>query len=265
MQGVVAPRPIALASTVDEEGRVNLSPFSFFNMVSTRPPILVFSPSRRVRDNTTKHTLENIEAVREVVINIVDYGMVEQVSLASCEYPEGVNEFVKSGLTPIPSVKVKPPRVKESPASFECKVNQIISLGEEGGAGNIIVCEVLLLHLKNEILDPVTTIDPQKVDAVARMGADYYCRARGENIFVVPKPNQKLGIGFDQLPEALLKSTVLTGNDLARLANLEKIPSDQLHPVATSDASIHQQAKKLLAEGKVEEAWRLLLQVSDNS
>jgi flavin reductase (DIM6/NTAB) family NADH-FMN oxidoreductase RutF len=261
MQGVVAPRPIALASTVDEEGRVNLSPFSFFNMVSTRPPILIFSPSRRVRDNTTKHTLENMEAVREVVINIVDYSMVEQVSLASCEYPEGVNEFAKSGLTPMPSVKVKPPRVKESPASFECKVNQIISLGEEGGAGNIIVCEVLLLHLKNEILDPVTTIDPQKLDAVARMGADYYCRAQGENIFVVPKPNQKLGIGFDQLPEALLKSTVLTGNDLARLANLEKIPSDQLQPVATSEASIHQQAKKLLAEGKVEEAWRLLLQV----
>lgn len=262
MQGVVAPRPIALASTVDKDGRMNLSPFSFFNMVSTRPPILIFSPSRRVRDNTTKHTLENIEAVREVVINIVDYSMVEQVSLASCEYPEGVNEFVKSGLTELPSVKVTPPRVKESPASFECKVNQIISLGEEGGAGNIIVCEVLLLHLKNEILDAATTIDPQKLDAVARMGSDFYCRAHGSNIFVVPKPNQKLGIGFDQLPEAILKSHVLTANDLARLANIEKIPTDKLHPVATSDEAIHHQAKQLLAEGKVEDAWKVLLQIN---
>ena len=255
MQGVVAPRPIALASTIDKEGRVNLSPFSFFNMVSTRPPILIFSPSRRVRDNTTKHTLENVKEVPEVVINIVDYKMVEQVSLESCEYPKEVNEFIKSGLTELPSVIVKPPRVKESPASFECKVNQIISLGEEGGSGNIVVCEVLLMHVKEEILDSKTMIDPQKLDAVARMGADFYCRAHGENIFVVSKPNQKLGIGFDQLPKEILHSKVLTGNDLARLANIEKIPERFL---ATADDKNHLEAKKLLAEGKVEEAWRKL-------
>lgn len=255
MQGVVAPRPIALASTIDTEGNINLSPFSFFNMMSTRPPILVFSPSRRVRDNTTKHTLENVKEVPEVVINIVDFKMVEQVSLASCDYPKNVNEFLKSGLTELLSLKVKPPRVKESPASFECKVNQIISLGEEGGSGNLVVCEVLLMHVKEEILDSKTMIDPQKLDAVARMGADFYSRSHGESIFVLPKPNQKLGIGFDQLPKEILHSKVLTGNDLARLANIEKLP-DQF--IATSDETIHREAKRLLSEGKVEEAWRTL-------
>jgi flavin reductase (DIM6/NTAB) family NADH-FMN oxidoreductase RutF len=260
MQGVIVPRPIALASTIDKEGQVNLSPFSFFNMVSTRPPVLVFSPSRRVRDNTTKHTLENITEVPEVVINIANYQMVEQVSLASCEYPKGVNEFRKSGLTELPSVNVKPPRVKESPASFECKVNQIIPLGGEGGAGNIIVCEVLLIHLKKEILDSSTVINPHNLDAVARMGADFYCRAQGENIFVLPKPNQKLGIGFDQLPEAILTSQVLTGNDLARLANVSQLPASHVLQKATNDYHIHLDAKKLLSEGKAEEAWKILLQ-----
>jgi flavin reductase (DIM6/NTAB) family NADH-FMN oxidoreductase RutF len=260
MQGLIVPRPIALASTIDKDGNVNLSPFSFFNMVSTRPPILVFSPSRRVRDNTTKHTLENIQEVPEVVINIVNYNMVEQVSLASCEYPYGVNEFVKSGLTELPSSCVKPPRVKESPASFECKVNQIITLGDEGGSGNLIICEVLRIHIKEEITDTTTAINPNSLDAVARMGADFYCRAHGSNIFVVPKPNQKLGIGFDQLPEAIRHSKVLTGNDLARLANIEKIPSRERTINASNDENRHEQAKKLLSEGRVTEAWQILLE-----
>ncbi len=259
MQGAIAPRPIALASTIDRNGNINLSPFSFFNMMSTRPPILVFSPSRRVRDNTTKHTLENVKEVPEVVINIVTYKMVEQVSLASCDYSKGVNEFIKSGLTELKSLIVKPPRVKESPASFECKVNQVIPLGGEGGSGNLVVCEVLLMHVKEEILDSETTINPQKLDAVARMGADFYSRSFGENIFIVPKPNQKLGIGFDQLPKEILHSKVLTGNDLARLANSERIPLDGNNCTATSNEEIHLQAKKLLIEGKVEEAWRVLL------
>jgi flavin reductase (DIM6/NTAB) family NADH-FMN oxidoreductase RutF len=266
LQGAIAPRPIAFASTMDKNGIVNLSPFSFFNLFSTRPPILIFSPSRRVRDNTIKHTLENITEVPEVVINIVNYNMVEQTSLASCEYPKGVNEFVKAGFTELKSVKVKPPRVAESPASFECKVNQVISLGNEGGAGNLIVCEILLAHFKEDILDSSKNIDPQKLDAVARMGGDFYCRAQGENIFVVPKPNAKLGIGFDQFPESVRNSRILSGNDLARLANIEKLPITE-SPIKTGthdEVAIHLLAKKLLAEGKVEEAWKVLLQIPNS-
>lgn len=230
-------------------------------MFSTQPPIIVFSPSRRVRDNTTKHTLENVKEVPEVTVNIVSYAMVEQTSLASCEYPKGVNEFVKSGFTELPSLRVKPPRVAESPASFECKVNQVISLGNEGGSGNLIICEVLLAHFKNEILDEQGHVDPQRLDAVARMGGDFYCRAHGENIFTVPKPNAKLGIGFDQLPEDVRNSKILSGNDLGRLANIEKLPE----VVRTKHAPKHTEAqhllaKKLLSEGRVEEAWRALLE-----
>ncbi len=261
LQGVIAPRPIAFASTMDKKGIVNLSPFSFFNLFSTHPPILIFSPSRRVRDNTTKHSLENVLEFPEVVINIVNYNMVEQASLASCEYPRGMNEFVKAGLTELPSIKVKPPRVAESPASFECKVNQVISLGQEGGAGNLVVCEILLAHIKDDILDPSKNVDPQKLDAVARMGGDFYCRAQGENIFTVPKPNTKLGIGFDQLPEKIRNSKILSGNDLARLANVEKLPGAEGHINANTSSSeaLHVVAKKLLAEGKIEEAWQVLL------
>jgi len=260
LQGAIAPRPIAFASTIDKNGIVNLSPFSFFNLFSTKPPILIFSPSRRIRDNTVKHTLENVLEVPEVVINIVNYSMVEQASLASCEFPKGVNEFDKSGLTALSSIKVKPPRVAESPANFECKVNQVISLGNEGGAGNLIVCEILLAHFKEDILDPSKNVDPQRLDAVARMGGDYYCRAHGENIFTVAKPNTKLGIGFDQLPEKVRNSKVLTGNDLARLANVEKLPGVE-SPINKSadEEMLHRLAKKLLAEGKVEEAWKILL------
>jgi hypothetical protein len=198
--------------------------------------------------------------VPEVVINIVNYNMVEQASLTSCEYPKGVNEFVKAGLTALPSLKVKPPRVAESPASFECKVNQVISLGPEGGAGNLIVCEILLAHFKDDILDASKNIDPQKLDAVARMGGDYYCRAHGENIFAVPKPNTKLGIGFDQLPQGVRNSKILSGNDLARLANVEKLPvAESDATMGNSDESQHLRAKELLAVGKVDEAWRILL------
>jgi len=260
LQGAVAPRPIAFVSTVDGSGHVNLSPFSFFNMFSTKPPILVFSPSRRVRDNTTKHTLENVKEVPEAVINIVSYPMVEQASLASCEYPKGVNEFVKAGFKELPSARVKPPRVAESPASFECKVNQVISLGDEGGAGNLIVCEILLAHFKSEILDEQGHVDSRRLDAVARMGGDFYCRAHGDNIFTVPKPNTKLGIGFDQLPEAIKNSKILSGNDLGRLANIEKIPEVLKSSEQPKDVDgLHRWVKQLLSEDKVEEAWRALL------
>lgn len=261
LQGAIAPRPIAFASTIDKNGKVNLSPFSFFNLFSTKPPILIFSPSRRVRDNTTKHSLENVLEVPEVVINIVNYGMVEQASLASCEYPKGVSEFVKAGFAELPSVKVRPPRVAESPASFECKVNQVISLGNEGGAGNLVVCEILLAHFNEEILDSNGNVDPQKLDAVARMGGDFYCRAHGDNVFVVPKPNMKLGMGFDQLPEGIRNSKILSGNDLARLANIERLPTtESLGLVNSKDGDErHLSAKKLLTEGKIEEAWKVLL------
>ena len=254
LQGAIAPRPIAFASSMAKNGNINLSPFSFFNMFSSRPPVLIFSPARRVRNNTTKHTLENVREMPEVVINIVSYAIVEQASLASCEYPEGVNEFTKAGLTQLPSIKVKPPRVAESPASFECVVKEIISLGTEGGAGNLIICEVVLAHIKKEILTENGVIDPQKLDAVARMGADFYCRAHGENVFVVPKPNVKLGIGFDQLPTAIRNSKVLSGNDLGKLANVEKLPEGNF----SSDEAVHLQVKKILSENKVEEAWRSL-------
>jgi flavin reductase (DIM6/NTAB) family NADH-FMN oxidoreductase RutF len=267
LQGSVAPRPIAFVSSVDRKGNVNLSPFSFFNLFSMHPPILVFSPSRRVRDNTTKHTLENVKEVPEVTINIVNYTMVEQASLASCEFPKGVNEFVKAGFTEVPSTKVKPPRVGESPVSFECKVKQVIPLGEEGGAGNLVVCEVLLAHFNDEIFDDEGRINPWKLDAVARMGNDFYCRAQGDNIFEVPKPNVKLGIGFDQLPPSIRDSKILSGNDLGRLANVEKVPSDpeleefrKSNPLQLNQSSErHSLAREALSTGDVLRAWKILL------
>jgi flavin reductase (DIM6/NTAB) family NADH-FMN oxidoreductase RutF len=264
LQGAVAPRPIAFASTIDQDGQVNLSPFSFFNLFSTKPPILIFSPARRVRDNTTKHTLENALAVPEVVINVVNYAIVEQASLASTEYDKNVNEFVKAGLTPIPSELVKPPRVAESPVSFECKVQQVIPMGTEGGAGNLILCEVLLMHINEAILDEKGAISPFKIDLVARMGGDWYARANGEALFEIPKPLTTKGIGIDQLPTAIRQSAVLTGNNLARLANIEKLPTlESLATVAAptvSPADKHQQAKELLEAGKLLEAWKVLLQ-----
>ncbi len=253
--GAIAPRPIAFASTIDKEGKVNLSPFSFFNVFGANPPILIFSPARRGRDNTVKHSYENVLEVPEVTINIVDYAMVQQMSLASTEYPKGVNEFVKAGLTEIPSEKVKPPRVANTPASFECKVLQVIPTGIEGGAGNLIICEVVLVHIAERVLDSNGKVDPFKLDAVARMGGDWYCRANGNALFTVPKPLEKIGIGIDQLPDEIRLSKVLTGNELAMLANIEALPSAKHF---SSDANIHLQVKGLLEKQLIAEAWGLL-------
>lgn len=266
LQSAVSPRPIAFASTVDGNGNVNLSPFSFFNMFSMNPPVLVFSPSRRVRDNSVKHTLENINEIDEVVINVVNYAMVQQASLASCDFPKGTNEFVKAGFTQVDSERVKPPRVGEAPVSFECRVRRVVSLGKEGGAGNLVICKVLLMHIREEVLDENGFIDPHKLDAVARMGQNYYCRASGDSVFVVPKPNEKIGIGYDQLPENVRTSTVLVGNDLGMLANVDRIPDAfpltdaEKTAVRNGLEAVHLVAKQYLQRGKVEEAWNLLLQ-----
>lgn len=280
--GAVAPRPIAFASTVDKEGRINLSPFSFFNVFGSNPPIMIFSPSRRVRDNTVKHTLENILKHDEVVINIVNYKMVEQASLASTEYEKGVNEFVKAGFTEEKSIMVKPPRVAESPASFECKVKQVIPTGEEGGAGNLIICEVLLAHISEDILDESGKIDPHLLDVVGRMGGDWYCRANGEALFALPKPSREKGIGFDQLPESIRNSKVLTGNHLARLANVSFIPDRETlgryqheesiqnlqrkyaNDQETLERERHKLAKEFLEIGETEKAWAALLLSNEN-
>ncbi len=225
LTGCVAPRPIAFASTVDKDGRPNLSPFSFFNVFGANPPILVFSPSRKGRDNTTKHTFDNVKEVPEVVINMVNYSMVNQVSLSSNEFAKGVNEFEKAGFTAVGSSMVKPSRVKESPAQFECKVLNVIETGSEGGAGNLVVCEILKIHIDESILDEQGNVDPHKADWVARMGKDFYCRASGEAVFEVEKPGMTVAMGWDKLPEYIISSEVLTGNDLGLLANLPELPS----------------------------------------
>tara|TARA_R100000935_G_scaffold27288_1_gene47388 strand:+ start:62693 stop:63571 length:879 start_codon:yes stop_codon:yes gene_type:complete len=270
--GAVSPRPICFASTVDSEGKVNLSPYSFFNVFSANPPIMIFSPARRVRDNTTKHTLENILETKEVVINIVSHAMVQQMSLSSTEYAKGVNEFTKAGFTEMPSSIVNPPRVKEAPMQFECKVNEVIGLGSEGGAGNLVICEVVKVHMHEEILDADGKIDPFKIDTVARMGGNWYSRAK-EGIFEVEKPLRTLGIGVDSLPLSVKLSKTLTGNDLGMLANVEMLPdsseidtfvaqiSEPYQYLITSgtDAEIHEEAQSLLQQGNVHEAWLLLL------
>ncbi|HLT80042.1 MAG TPA: flavin reductase family protein [Cyclobacteriaceae bacterium] len=260
LQSAVVPRPIAFASTIDRDGQVNLSPFSFFNMFSTNPPILVFSPSRRARDNSTKHTFENLNEVPEVVINVVNYSIVQQASLSSTEYPKGVDEFVKSGLTPVPSVRIAPPRVGESPVAFECQVEKVISLGETGGAGNLVVCRVLLMHVNEAVLDDRRMIDPHKLDAVARLGDNWYCRVTPESLFVVPRPLRTLGIGVDGLPPEIRTSPVLTGNDLAKLANVERIPDPDFTEVFSGDQMArHRRAQALLQQDDVEGAWKVLL------
>ncbi len=262
LQGAVAPRPIAFASTVDKDGNVNLSPFSFFNLFGTKPPTLIFSPNRRVRDATNKHTLENVQEVDEVVINMVDYTMVEQMSLASCEYPKGTNEFVKAGFTEVPSQLVKPPRVGESKAVFECKVKQIISLGEEGGAANLIICEVILAHFSEDILDENGRIDQRKTDWVARMGGDWYARASGNALFEIPKPSTQRGIGVDSIPDFIKTNPLFTGNDLGRLGNIEKLPEvEEIERFKNEnlEEDFIQLAKKMLVEGKVKDAWLALL------
>ena len=268
MLGAVAPRPIAFASTIDAEGNVNLSPFSFFNCFSSNPPIMIFSPARRARDNTTKHTLENVLVHQEVVINIVNHAIVEQMSLASTEYDAGVNEFVKSGLTPIASETIKPPGVKEAPVSFECKVIEVKSLGTEGGAGNLVICEVLLMHVNENILNNEQHIDPYKLDAVARMGGNWYCRAQGDAIFEIPKPLSTKGIGVDQIPESIRNSEILTGNNLGRLGNIETLPNINDIKLfgnrtdvkeAKREGTLHQLAQKFLEKKEVENAWKVLL------
>jgi flavin reductase (DIM6/NTAB) family NADH-FMN oxidoreductase RutF len=263
--GAVTPRPIAFASTIDKDGNVNLSPFSFFNCFGSNPPLLIFSPARRGRDNTVKHTYENVLAVSEVVINVVNYAMVQQANLASAEFPKGVNEFVKAGFTEVPSLLVKPPRVKESPVSMECKVLQVIRTGDQGGAGNLVICEVVMMHIQEDILDMDGRIDPYKLDAVARLGSDWYCRVQGDAIFKVPKPLDRPSIGIDQIPERVRLSKVLTGNDLGILGNVEKLPvisaGDSVAALESvkGEQAIHALAKQYLADGRVDEAWRILL------
>lgn len=276
--GAVSPRPIAFASTIDKDGQVNLSPFSFFNVFGSNPPILIFSPAKRVRDNTSKHSLDNVLEVPEVVINIVDYAMVEQMSLASTEYEKGVNEFVKAGLTEAQSTMVKPPRVKESPAAFECKVLQVIPTGEEGGAGNLVICEVVLAHFQDHIFDEQGKIDPFKIDTVARMGGDWYCRANGDALFEIEKPVRNKGIGVDAIPAHIRLSVVLTGNHLGKLGNVERLPSAEAIAARAASPAIqdlklrlqqdeegyryhlHLLAKDALDAGRVQEAWEILLQ-----
>ena len=257
MLGAVTPRPIAFASTIDSAGNVNLSPFSFFNVFSANPPIMIFSPARRGRDNTTKHTYENVLQVKEVVINIVNYDIVQQMSLSSTEYGKGVNEFEKAGLTPLASQTIKPPRVAESPVQFECRVNEVISLGTEGGAGNLVICEVLKMHINDAILDADGKIDPVKLDAVSRMGGNWYGRAK-QGMFEVPKPLSTLGVGFDQLPEAIRTSKLLTGNDLAMLANVEVLPKGA-KDIVNLEQHAAQGAQKRLALDDIQGAWELLI------
>jgi len=262
MQGAIAPRPIAFASTVNAKGEVNLSPFSYFNCFSSNPPILVFSPARRVRDNTTKHTLENVREVPEVVINVVSHAIVEQTSLASTEYGNGVNEFVKAGLTELKSELIKPPRVAESPVQFECKVNEIKALGDGPGAGNMIICEVLKMHINKAILeDSGKFIDPNKIDLVSRLGGAWYGRASGNALFTIPKPLATKGIGFDALPTSIVQSPTLTGNQLARLANVEKIPAaeEMLMPKLETVNDLHQKLAEVIMKDDIHSAWQLIL------
>jgi flavin reductase (DIM6/NTAB) family NADH-FMN oxidoreductase RutF len=271
LQGSVGPRPIAFASTMDHNGKPNLSPFSFFNLFSANPPILIFSPSRRVRDNTIKHTLINAEATREVVINVVTYDMVQQASLASTEYGDGVNEFLKAGFTAIPSDMVKPYRVKESPVQFECKIQEIISLGTEGGAGNLIICEIVKMHIDEKILDENGSVDQHKIDLVSRLGGNWYSRSN-MGLFEVEKPLTTLGIGVDQIPDFIKESPIFDGNDLGKLGNVEALPTSEevaifvdqnfaVKGVLSSDdqEKVHLKAKEYLDNNEVMAAWKVLL------
>ena len=274
LQHLIAPRPICFASTIDREGRVNLSPFSFFNLFSTHPPVVIFSPSRRVRDNTTKHSLQNVMEVPEVVINIVSYDMVHQTSLASCEYPKGTDEFIKAGFTKEPATLVRPPMVKESKAKMECRVLEIKPLGQEGGAGNLVICEILRMHVADSLLTEDGKIDQTRLEHVARLGGDWYCKVSKENLFRLPKPNVHLGIGIDSLPDSIRFSKILTGNHLGQLANVHEMPviepsfdDTYLKNIVQyfsvnpdeMEKELHHYAVKLLDEGKVAEAWQVLL------
>lgn len=276
LQYAIAPRPICFVSTIDKQGNVNLSPFSFFNLFSTNPPVCIFSPARRVRDNTTKHSLENVLEVPECVINVVNYDMVRQTSLASVEYPKGVNEFIKSGFTPLASELVKPPRVAESPVQLECIIKQVIPLGENAGAGNLVIAEIKRIHICDEILDDSGKIDQVKIDLVARLGGDWYCRV-SDNLFKVEKPVRTVGIGVDSIPSAIRNSVILTGNNIGQLGNIENLPSDDeveifksnpelkqildstIGDITNRERELHQFAQRLLEEGHVNDAWKVLL------
>ena len=279
--GAIGPRPIAFASTIDENGNHNLSPFSFFNVFSANPPILIFSPARSGRTNETKDTYKNVKKVPEVVINIVTYDIVQQMSLSSSPYAPEVDEFVKAGFTSLESDLVLPRRVAESPVQFECKVNQVIELGAEGGAGNLIICEVVKMHINENVLDANGLIDQHKINLVARMGGNWYCHANEASMFEVAKPLTTVGIGFDNLPSDILISSVLTKNDLGLLAGIEKLPNEtdvneyklvELNNYFVSldnepiqlELALHKHAQELLTEGKLEEAWMTLLAFNNN-
>jgi flavin reductase (DIM6/NTAB) family NADH-FMN oxidoreductase RutF len=274
----IAPRPIAFVSTIDAEGHPNLSPFSFFNVFSANPPIVIFSPARSGRTGATKDTFDNVQVVPECVINIVSYNLVQQASLTSTEYPKGVNEFKKAGLTEIPGVSVRVPRVKESPVQMECVVREVIELGKEGGAGNLVISEILLIHIDESIIDPSTDmIDQQKIDLVGRLGGDWYTRITSQSMFKVAKPITTLGIGIDQLPENIRFSRILTGNHLGQLGNVEKLPDATTvrqykdsgaineafelygRNLQQLDEHLHHIAARLLEDGRVDEAWKVLL------
>ena len=268
----ISPRPICFASTIDKDGNVNLSPFSFFNMMGQNPPICVFSPLRKMRDGSTKHTLENIWEHPECVINIVNYSMVQQQSLASVEYPKGINEFVKAGFTELPSELVKPPRVAESPIQFECKVREVISVTDQPGAANLVIAEIVRMHVQEDLLDEDDKVSPYDLDLVARMGGDYYCRVIPESIFEVEKPTRTIGLGIDKLPDEVKHSNYLSGNNLGQLGNVEKLPTDEMIlnfkeqliqrldiQKFKSTEVRHQVAAKLLEQGDVNGAWYWLL------
>lgn len=274
LQHAIAPRPICFASTIDKAGNINLSPFSFFNLFSSNPPVVIFSPARRVRDNTTKHSLQNVLEVPEVVINIVDYDMVQQTSLSSCEFPKEANEFIKAGFTEEKATVVKPPMVKESKVKLECKVLEVKPLGNEGGAGNLVICQVLIMHIDESILDENKKIDQTKLHHVARLGGNWYAKIDETNLFEVAKPNTELGIGIDGLPESIRNSKILTGNNLGQLANVDEMPfvdpafsDDKLKNIIQyfsinpdeMDKELHKYAKELLETGNVAEAWQVLL------
>ncbi len=266
--GGISPRPIAFASTVDKQGNHNLAPFSFYNAFGVNPTTLIFSPSRRGRDNTTKHTFDNLKEVPEVVLNAVTYSMVQQMSLASTEYPKGIDEFVKSGFTALESKSIKPRRVGESPLQFECKVREIIETSGKPGSGNLIVCEIVYIHMDEKILDENGDIDPDKIDLVGRLGGDYYVRTSGDAKFIVPKPISSMGIGVDSLPNHIKLSHYLTGNELGKLGNLEKLPSNNEIEIIRNDKDIislkgntqklHEYAKSLISLDKVQEALAVL-------
>ncbi len=278
--GAVGPRPIAFASTIDSEGNTNLAPFSFFNVFSANPPIMIFSPARSGRTNETKDTYKNVKLNPEVVINVVNYDIVHQMSLASSPYAPGVSEFEKAGFTALKSDLIRPMRVAESPVQFECKVNEVVELGQEGGAGNLIICEVVKIHINEEVLDANGMIDQHKIDLVSRMGGNWYCRADQNSMFEITKPITTCGIGFDQLPTDLKSSKILTGNDLGHLAGIEELPNEtdvneykllelsdlfvslENEPVKLEE-SLHLRAQELLKENKLNEAWLTLLSFND--